>query len=158
MNNFDGQLRLYPEICVDNFASDIIYDPKIRVFILTHFHDDHMKNLEDFAFYRLLKENNDLVKFYVSPITKDFIRTCDKYEHLTEYCVEMPCETPFVVNISSKETVTITFCGSGNSLNKTFQGVLSNLIYLKVIVLGRSWLSSKALVVTFYSPVIFVYQ
>ena len=116
MNNFDGQLNRYPEICIDNFVSCVIYDMKIRCFILTHFHDDHMKNLEDFAFYRILKENDDSVKFFVSPITKQFIRRCGKYAHLTEFCTEMTCETPFIVDISNKETVTITFCGSGNIL------------------------------------------
>jgi hypothetical protein len=113
MNNFDGQLSLYPEICIDNFDSDILFNIRIRCFILTHFHDDHMKNLEDFNFYRLLKENTVCVKFYCSPITKRFIETCDKYMHLSDYCTEIPCETPFIVNISSKETVTVTFCGSG---------------------------------------------
>jgi hypothetical protein len=117
MNNFDGQLELYPEICVDNFESNVLFDLRITCFILTHFHDDHMKNLEDFKFYDILRKNSDVVKFYVSPITKNFIQTCEKYEHLTEFCTEMPCETPFIVKISSKETVTITFCGSGTNFS-----------------------------------------
>lgn len=81
--------------------------------MLTHFHDDHMKNLEDPKFYNLLKENSEYIKFYCSHITKKFIQTCDKYEHLDELCHEVACESPFIVNISNKETVTVTFCGSG---------------------------------------------
>jgi metal-dependent hydrolase (beta-lactamase superfamily II) len=113
MNNFDGQLQLYPEICVDNFDTGVLFDCRIRCFILTHFHDDHMKNLEDLNFLHVLRNNIDHVKFIVSPTTKNFIRTCDKYEHLAEFCTEMPCETPFIVSISNIETVTVTFCGSG---------------------------------------------
>jgi len=121
MNNFDGQLSLYPEVCIDNFSSEIVYNIRIRCFILTHFHDDHMKSLEHMDFYRLLRENNELVKFYCSSITRKFIQTCEKYKHLTEYCMEMPCETPFIVKISPSETITATFCGSGklNALKST---------------------------------------
>ncbi len=50
MNNFEGQLHLYPEVCIDNFSSDCIFNLDIRCYILTHFHDDHMKNLEDYNF------------------------------------------------------------------------------------------------------------
>ena len=113
MNNFDGQLKLYPEVCIDNFSSDVLFNVRIRCYILTHFHDDHMKNLEDLNFYRILKENDCTTKFYCSTITKKFIQTCDKYEHLGEFCQEVTSETPFIVKISQKETITVTFCGSG---------------------------------------------
>lgn len=116
MNNFDGLLKLYPEICVDNFSSDAIFNIRVRCYILTHFHDDHMRNLEDLNFLKLLRENKELIKFYCSPITKKFIETCDKYAHLSEFCNEVPCEAPFIVSITPSQTVTITFCGSGKKL------------------------------------------
>lgn len=114
MNNFNGQLSLYPEICIDNFTSDVVFNLKVCAFVLTHFHDDHMRSLEDVNFYRLLKENTERIKFFCSPITKNFIETCEKYQHLTEFCTEIPCESPFLITISKSETVTATFCGSGN--------------------------------------------
>lgn len=117
MNNFDGQLKLYPEICIDNFSSDVLFNERIKCFILTHFHDDHMKNLEDLNFLKILKDNFDNVKFFCSTVTKNFIETCDKYCHLADYCNVAPTESPFIVKISSKETVTITFTGSGFILN-----------------------------------------
>ena len=113
MNNFDGQLNLYPEICIDNFSSRVLFDCKIRCFILTHFHDDHMKNLEDTDFYRILKNNSTSVKFFCSTITKDFIQMFDKYSHLADFCNDIPNETPILVNISCNDTVSITFYGSG---------------------------------------------
>jgi len=129
MNNFDGQLKLYPEICIDNFSSDVLFNLRIRCYILTHFHDDHMKNLEDYNFYRILSENNGISKFYCSTITKKFIQTCEKYQHLSDVCQEVTSESPFIVNISAKETVTITFCGSGIKYNNNkVRGKLLNLI------------------------------
>lgn len=113
MNNFDGQLRIYPEICIDNFSSDILFNHRIKCFILTHFHDDHMKNLEDLNFLKILKDKSDKVKFFCSAVTKNFIETCDRYCHLADYCSIIPPETPFIVKISTEETVTITFSGSG---------------------------------------------
>ena len=117
MNNFDGQLNLYPEVCIDNFSSNVLFDINVRCFILTHFHDDHMKNLENMDFYNVLKDSNGLVKFYCSSITRKFIETCDKYAHLASLCHEVSCETPFLVKISNKESLTVTFCGSGRSFH-----------------------------------------
>lgn len=113
MNNFDGQIQLYPEICIDNFSSNVLFNPRIRSFILTHFHDDHMKNLEDFNFLRILKDNSDMIKFYCSAVTKSFIETCDKYRHLANYCNVVSSDSPFIIHLSGRETVTVTFTGSG---------------------------------------------
>ena len=136
MNNFDGQLKLYPEICIDNFSSDVLFNLRIRCYILTHFHDDHMKNLEDYNFYRILSENNGISKFYCSTITKKFIQTCEKYQHLSDVCQEVTSESPFIVNISAKETVTITFCGSGIKYNK-------NKVRGKLVKLNKVFLLNK---------------
>ncbi|RNA33268.1 artemis [Brachionus plicatilis] len=132
MNNFDGQLELYPEICIDNFSSNVLFNPRIRCFILTHFHDDHMKNLEDFNFYRILRENSLKVKFFCSAVTKDFIETCDKYSHLAGCCNVVSPDTPFIVNISDKITVTVTFSGSGHcpgSVMAFIEGPRGNVLF-----------------------------
>ena len=132
MNNFDGQLDLYPQICIDNFSSNVLFNINIRCFILTHFHDDHMKNLEDEKFYKLLKNSNGLVKFYCSSITRKFIETCDKYSHLADLCTEVSCESPFMVNISEKQTLTVTFCGSGHcpgSVMVFIEGPAGNVLF-----------------------------
>ncbi len=133
MNNFDGIVKLYPEVCVDNFSSNCIFNLNIRVYILTHFHDDHMKNLEDYNFYKLLKDGEPLgIKFLCSPITKKFIQTCEKYSHLTEFCTEIMCETPTIVKVSSKETITVTFCGSGHcpgSVMVFLEGSRGNVLF-----------------------------
>lgn len=132
MNNFDGQLSLYPEICIDNFSSNVLFDHKIRCFILTHFHDDHMKNLENLDFYRILKNSSTTVKFYCSAITKNFIKMFETYSHLEEFCNEIPNESPFLVKISTNETVSITFFGSGK-LKIIFKLIFKKI--KKVIVL-----------------------
>nr|QNH68099.1 artemis [Brachionus koreanus] len=132
MNNFDGQLQLYPEICIDNFSSDVLFNPRIRCFILTHFHDDHMKNLEDLNFLRILRDNSDKVKFFCSSVTKDFIKTCDKYSHLKDFCNIVPADSPFIINISTTETVTITFSGSGHcpgSVMAFIEGLRGNVLF-----------------------------
>ncbi|CAF0980439.1 unnamed protein product [Brachionus calyciflorus] len=132
MNNFDGALNLYPEICIDNFSSSVLFSRKIRCFILTHFHDDHMKNLEDHRFYTILKQNMDIVKFYCSPVTKDFISICNKYNHLTDVCHEISIDTPFIVHISNKETVTVSFSGSGHcpgSIMVFIEGSRGNVLF-----------------------------
>lgn len=132
MNNFEGQLHLYPEVCIDNFSSDCIFNNQIRCYILTHFHDDHMKNLEDKNFYKLLKSADNSVKFLCSPITKKFIQTCPKYEHLGEFCYEIECETPVLVSINAKECLTVTFCGSGHcpgSVMAFLEGARGNVLF-----------------------------
>jgi hypothetical protein len=92
-----------------------------------------MKNLEDVAFYRILKENSGgSSKFYCSTITKKFIQTCDKYAHLSDLCQEVTSESPFIVNISQKETVTVTFCGSGHcpgSVMVFIEGLRGNVLF-----------------------------
>ena len=133
MNNFDGQLNLYPEICIDNFDTNCLFNSKIKCYILSHFHDDHMKNLEDINFYKVLKEGSyDGVKFLVSPITKNFISICGKYKHITEFCHEVTCESPIIVRISDKESVTVTFCGSGHcpgSVMVFIEGSRGNVLF-----------------------------
>ena len=132
MNNFEGQLHLYPEVCIDNFESNCIFNLMIRCYILTHFHDDHMKNLEDDKFRRLLKDGQNSIKFLCSPITKKFIQTCGKYQHLAEYCYEVECETPVLVNINRKECLTVTFCGSGHcpgSVMVFLEGSRGNVLF-----------------------------
>ncbi len=133
MNNFDGQLNLYPEVCLDNFESNCIFNAKIKCYILSHFHDDHMHNLEDPSFHRLLKDGlNYGIQFLCSPITKKFISTCDKYSHLSELCREVACETPVIVKISSKDSITVTFCGSGHcpgSVMVFIEGMRGNVLF-----------------------------
>ncbi len=132
MNNFEGQLHLYPEVCIDNFSSDCIFNIHIRCYILTHFHDDHMKNLEDYNFYKLLKDGQDSIKFLCSPVTKKFIQTCPKYEHLGDLCYEVECESPVLINVTKKECLTVTFCGSGHcpgSVMVFLEGSRGNVLF-----------------------------
>lgn len=158
MNNFDGIVQNYPEICVDNFISSTILNKKIKIFILSHFHDDHMHGLEDVEFYKLLKTtnssfnehnnaksnaddiyfnyniNNDInkIKFYCSKITRDFIGLCDKYKHLHDYCIELACDAPISVQLTRDETITITFIGSGHcpgSVMVFIEGARGNILF-----------------------------
>lgn len=110
MSRFNGQLNLYPEICVDKFDSA---RTNIRCFILTHFHDDHMTHLDDWDFYTLLLENAE-TQFICSSVTKHFISVVDKYSHLRGVCRGVQTESPFFLKISDKESVTITLVGSGH--------------------------------------------
>ncbi len=111
MNNFDGILIKYPEICIDNFIKSIIINKTIRIFILTHFHDDHMHGLEDADFHKHLADYRDTTKFLCSKITRQFIATCDKYKHLDQFCTELMCDYPLNLELNSNECVTITFYG-----------------------------------------------
>ena len=132
MNNFDGQVKLYPEICIDNFDSSVVYDARVRCYILTHFHDDHMRHLEDVEFYRTLSENRHSVRFYCSSITRRFIETCAKYAHLAELCTEVACEAPFTIDIGAKQTVTAVFCGAGHcpgSVMVFLEGARGNVLF-----------------------------
>ena len=143
MNNFNGLINIYPEICVDNFLSNIILNKRIKVFILSHFHDDHMHGLEDFEFFKLLKSNadlynkndnnnNNLIKFYVSSITKQFISLCDKYKHLSSFCTELSCDAPISVSLNQNEIITITFIGSGHcpgSVMVFIEGARGNILF-----------------------------
>ena len=141
MNNFDGLVNIYPEICIDNFISSVILNKRIKVFILSHFHDDHMHGLEDQNFFKLLKSNlnlykndqkNCLIKFYVSSITKQFISLCDKYKHLEEFCTELSCDSPISVALNANEVITITFVGSGHcpgSVMVFIEGARGNILF-----------------------------
>jgi len=74
-----------------------------------------MKNLEDYNFYKLLKDGQDSsIQFLCSLVTKKFIQTCPKYAHLGDLCHEVECESPVLINITRKECLTVTFCGSGH--------------------------------------------
>jgi len=92
-----------------------------------------MHNLEDPSFYRLLKDGLTYgIQFLCSPITKKFISNCDKYSHLSEFCREICCETPVIVKISSKESITVTFCGSGHcpgSVMVFIEGLRGNVLF-----------------------------
>ena len=132
MNNFDGQLNLYPEICIDNFSSNLIYNPKISLYILTHFHDDHMNNLEDMSFSTHLKSFKETKNFFTSTITKKFLQNCFKYSHLSNVTNELACETPILVKISDVESVVVTFCGSGHcpgSVMVFIEGERGNVLF-----------------------------
>lgn len=133
MNNFNGPLNLYPEICIDNFDSNCIFNTNIRCYILTHFHDDHMKNLEDMNFYKLLKDGASCgIQFLCSAITKRFIASFSKYKHLEEFCRVVSCESPLIVKISTKESVNLTFFGSGHcpgSVMVFIEGSRGNVLF-----------------------------
>jgi hypothetical protein len=100
MNNFDGKLHLYPEIFIDNFTSERMFDKNIRVYILTHFHEEHMINLESLRFLNLLKEDNIL--FLCSDTIKKLILSTDKYKHLSEFCKNIETNLPFEIKLNNK--------------------------------------------------------
>jgi Cft2 family RNA processing exonuclease len=103
-----------------------------------------MHGLEDNNFFKLLKsnsnlyktdddrKNDNLIKFYVSSITKKFIGLCDKYKHLHEFCTELSCDQPISVNLNQNETISITFIGSGHcpgSVMVFIEGARGNILF-----------------------------
>jgi DNA cross-link repair 1C protein len=132
MNNFDGQLHLYPEICIDNFNSRILFNSTTYCFILTHFHDDHMKNLESGNFISLLSANTDVVKFLCTSVTANFILNSEKYKHLYSYCTIVTNESPIIISLSGKQSIVITFYAAGHcpgSVMVLIEGSRGNVLF-----------------------------
>jgi DNA cross-link repair 1C protein len=131
MNNFDGIIELYPQIAIDNFSPKILTQTKIKLFILTHFHQDHMSGLQDVHLIKKLLNQKD-TKFFCSPITRKFLEASTQFKSLSSHCTEIQCETPTLFQLNDKLSVIITFYGSGHcpgSVMALIQGDKGNVLF-----------------------------
>lgn len=129
--NFQGRLYRYPEIYIDNFKVNPNQD-QITCFILTHFHTDHMKYLSNNLFDIFVNENGETINLYCSPITKTLMENTDPYKNIASKWNTAPCESPFIVKLNNKESVNVTFYGSGHcpgSIMVLIEGSRGNVLF-----------------------------
>ncbi|GFY53836.1 protein artemis [Trichonephila inaurata madagascariensis] len=100
MSTFDGVIKEYPLISIDNFLKSNNFDS--TVFFLSHCHTDHMKGLKYFDFFQLL-ESRCFSKIYLSDVSEHIIKNDDALSHLSEYLVTIPLEQPTIIPVPNKD-------------------------------------------------------
>ncbi|GFR17963.1 protein artemis [Trichonephila clavata] len=101
MSTFDGVIKEYPLISIDNFLKKCNnFDS--TVFFLSHCHTDHMKGLKDFGFFQLL-ESRCFSKIYLSDVSEHIIKNDDALSHLSEYLVTIPLEQPTIIPVPNND-------------------------------------------------------
>lgn len=101
MSTFDGVIKEYPLISIDNFLEKC-NNFNSTVFFLSHCHSDHMKGLHHSNFFQLL-ESRCFSKIYMSDVSEHIIKNDDALSHLSEYLVTIPLEQPTIIPVPNKD-------------------------------------------------------
>ncbi|KAG8179384.1 hypothetical protein JTE90_003640 [Oedothorax gibbosus] len=83
MSTFDGVIKEYPLISIDNFLEKSS-NFQSTVFFLSHCHEDHMRGLAKDKFFDLLVSRG-FSRLYVSDVSEHLLKNDEKYCHLSKY-------------------------------------------------------------------------
>ncbi|GFT10799.1 protein artemis [Nephila pilipes] len=101
MSTFDGVIKEYPLISIDNFLKKC-KNFESTVFFLSHCHTDHMHGLNHPGFFQLL-ESRCFSKVYMSDVSHHILKNDDAFSHLNKYWVTIPLEQPTIIPVPNKD-------------------------------------------------------
>ncbi|KAJ8047553.1 Protein artemis [Holothuria leucospilota] len=134
MSTFDGLIREYPHIAIDYFSGKHVLNA--RAYFLSHVHTDHMVGLHSSTFANHLKKHPSY-KLYCSEVTKEFLLTSRKHQHLASSLIALPvlqtCNVALPNEINGeKEKLQLTLLPAGHcpgSVMFLFEGDAGNVLY-----------------------------
>ncbi|KAI8817963.1 beta-lactamase-like protein [Fimicolochytrium jonesii] len=134
MSTFDGRIREYPAIAVDNFQPT---RPGVRIFLLSHVHADHLSGLDSRSFNIPLYCSEDTAKLLPAvraevsePGTKKR-SPAGKYTHLKPFLKPLEYQEPTQICIGA-ETITLTLFTANHCPGSTMfliEGSKGNVVY-----------------------------
>ena len=87
MSSFEGKLVEYPYVSLDMFDASNLHS---AIFFLSHFHADHIVDLDSTAFRQRLACGEPPTKLYTSETTRKLMQTDDRAAGILQYTVGLP--------------------------------------------------------------------
>ncbi|KAJ3019285.1 Protein artemis [Thoreauomyces humboldtii] len=119
MSTFDGRIRQYPTIYIDNYAAK----QDTRIFLLSHCHADHLSGLKspnfDVPLYCSKETAYLLLRLPHKRRATNAQEEQPKYLHLAKYLRPLEYEEPLQVYIGNGQTVTLTLFPANHCVGST---------------------------------------
>ena len=103
MSNFDGRIREYPNLFVDNFSASFLNLSRSQAFFLSHAHSDHMRGLDGAAFREGFLAHRRAA-FFASAETKELLRRQSRYRRIAAAIVAVGIYDSFQVRLGRDES------------------------------------------------------
>ena len=99
MSTFDGRIREFPNVFVDNFSASFLLPDRHQAFFLSHAHSDHMRGLDSRLFQdRFL--THPRASFYASPETKELLLQRTEYRRIAQAIIPIAVYEPIQLPLS----------------------------------------------------------
>jgi DNA cross-link repair 1C protein len=123
MSTFDGIVREFPLIRIDNFTNYPDVEPPLACF-LSHVHNDHLKGLESFKstfVYCTAQTRELLLRLEKYPHRMNFARGIlesrkQTYRRLKNHIKPIPLETPTEIELAPGQSIRVTLLDANHCL------------------------------------------
>lgn len=152
MSTFDGIIREFPSIRVDNFSLYPGHDPPLACF-LSHVHSDHLRGLESFKstfVYCTAQTRELLLRLEKYPHRMNFAKGIlesrkQTYRRLKNHIKTIPLETPVVIELAPGNSIRVTLFDANHCLGACMfliQGQGRSVLYTGDIRSEQWWVDS----------------
>ena len=101
MSIFDGRIREFPDVFVDNFSSSFLNARRNQAFFLSHAHSDHMRGLDSPAFQAKFLAHPRAI-FVASNETKELLLRQEKFKAIAAVISAKPANETFAISLGQE--------------------------------------------------------
>lgn len=102
MSIFDGRIREFPDLFVDNFSTSFLNFGRRQVFFLSHAHSDHMRGLDSTSFKDQFLAH-PRASFFASVETKELLLRQRKYRDIAAAIISKNINETFTISLGLSE-------------------------------------------------------
>ena len=108
MSIFEGRIREFSNVFVDNFNTSFLVHGRRQAFFLSHAHSDHMRGLDSTLFQNRFL-SHDKASFFASAETKELLSRQSNFRRIAEAITVLPINEPRELRLDATADTNIIY-------------------------------------------------